>query len=162
MEEVVISTFRVPWVQPTEMEITGTGSETTTIPGAVVHYASGEAQVNSNVVKDAEQEVGMRACPTHGMDHGIADPDSRVCCVQTGIGPLYKHLPSKRLLPVITFDYSGPHPSSVTSDEYMLVVVWAYDKLRLVWAFPVESPDGKTTVACLQVVMEELRTLTGG
>eukprot|EP00971_Amphidinium_carterae_P238939 4742985-Amphidinium_carterae.1 len=44
----------------------------------------------------------------------------------------------------------------------MLVVVWAYDKTRLVWAFPVESPDGATTVSCLQVVMEELRTLTGG
>eukprot|EP00971_Amphidinium_carterae_P073091 1445569-Amphidinium_carterae.1 len=44
----------------------------------------------------------------------------------------------------------------------MLVVVWAYDKVRLVWAFPVESPDGATTVSCLQVVMEELRTITGG
>eukprot|EP00971_Amphidinium_carterae_P025618 505394-Amphidinium_carterae.1 len=58
------------------------------------------------------------------------------------------------MLPVVTFDYSGPHASIVTDDKY--------DKTRLVWAFPVESPDGPTTVSCLQVVMEELRSLTGG
>eukprot|EP00971_Amphidinium_carterae_P152249 3017569-Amphidinium_carterae.1 len=56
----------------------------------------------------------------------------------------------------------GPHASSVTDDKYALIVVWAHDKTRLVWAFPVESPDGPTTVSCLQVVMEELRTITGG
>eukprot|EP00971_Amphidinium_carterae_P209917 4163995-Amphidinium_carterae.1 len=102
----------------------------------------------------------MQPCPTHGMDHGIADPECVAC--KQALGPLYKHQTAKRLLPVITFDYSGPHASSVTDDKYALIVVWAYDKTRLVWAFPVESPDGPTTVSCLQVVMEELRTITGG
>eukprot|EP00971_Amphidinium_carterae_P216958 4306905-Amphidinium_carterae.1 len=104
--------------------------------------------------------MGMQPCPKHGMDHGIADPECVAC--KQALGPLYKHQTAKRLLPVITFDYSGPHVSSVTDDKYALIVVWAYDKTRLVWAFPVESPDGQTTVSCLQVVMEELRTITGG
>eukprot|EP00971_Amphidinium_carterae_P341064 6479682-Amphidinium_carterae.2 len=104
--------------------------------------------------------MGMQPCPTHGMDHGIADPECVAC--KQALGPLYKHLTSRRMLPVITFDYSGPHVSAVTDDKYALIVVWAYDKTRLVWAFPVESPDGPTTVSCLQVVMEELRTITGG
>eukprot|EP00971_Amphidinium_carterae_P306507 6090631-Amphidinium_carterae.1 len=98
--------------------------------------------------------MGMQPCPKHGMDHGIADPECVAC--KQALGSLYKHQTAKRLLPVITFDYSGPHASSVTDDKYALIVVWAYDKTRLVWAFPVESPDGPTTVSCLQVVMEEL------
>eukprot|EP00971_Amphidinium_carterae_P007710 152558-Amphidinium_carterae.1 len=129
-------------------------------PESGSRVGSGEIQIGSNIVQDVEREVGMQACPTHGMDHGIADPECVAC--KRALGPLYKHQPSKRLLPVITFDYSGPHSSTVTDHRYMLVVVWAYDKTRLVWAFPVESPDGATTVSCLQVVMEELRTITGG
>eukprot|EP00971_Amphidinium_carterae_P070405 1392647-Amphidinium_carterae.1 len=104
--------------------------------------------------------MGMQQCPKHGMDHGFADPECVAC--KQALGPLYKHQTARRLLPVITFDYSGPHASSVTDDKYALIVVWAYDKTRLAWAFPVESPDGQTTVSCLQVVMEELRSITGG
>eukprot|EP00971_Amphidinium_carterae_P088244 1745513-Amphidinium_carterae.1 len=160
LEEVKISNLRVPWHNAIclgSMEIVD-GSEIQTESGSRV--GSEEIQIVSNIVQDVEQEVGMQACPTHGMDHGIADPECVAC--KRALGPLYKHQPAKRLLPVITFDYSGPHSSAVTDHKYMLVVVWAYDKVRLVWAFPVESPDGTSTVSCLQVVMEELRTLTGG
>eukprot|EP00971_Amphidinium_carterae_P244479 4854510-Amphidinium_carterae.1 len=160
LEEVQISNLRVPWHNAIclgSMEIVDE-SEIKTESGSRV--GSEKIQIVSNIVQDVEQEVGMQACPTHGMDHGIADPECVAC--KRALGPLYKHQPAKRLLPVITFDYSGPHVSAVTDHKHMLVVVWAYDKVRLVWAFPVESPDGTSTVACLQVVMEELRTLTGG
>eukprot|EP00971_Amphidinium_carterae_P092435 1830052-Amphidinium_carterae.3 len=155
MEEVRISNFYVPWENEREVAPIDDILTEKDDPGVGVLSRPGLTQINSNVVKEVEKTVGMQACPTHGMDHGIADPECVAC--KQALGPLYKHLPSKRLLP----DHM-PVRWLAASDRYALIVVWAYDKARLVWAFPVESPDGPTTVACLQVVMEELRTLTGG
>eukprot|EP00971_Amphidinium_carterae_P208940 4145054-Amphidinium_carterae.7 len=156
-EEVSISNFHVPWER---QELFEDMSVEDMSPGHVVLDGPGNTQINANIAQDVEKAVGMQSCPTHGMDHGIADPECVAC--KQALGPLKKHQPARRMLPVITFDYSGPHVSAVTGDKYALIVVWAYDKTRLVWAFPVESPDGPTTVSCLQVVMEELRTITGG
>eukprot|EP00971_Amphidinium_carterae_P308910 6138273-Amphidinium_carterae.1 len=106
LEEIKISNLRVPWHNAICLE--SMESEIKPEPGSRV--GSGEIQIGSNIVQDVEQEVGMQACPTHGMDHGIADPECVAC--KRALGPLYKHQPSKRLLPVITFDYSGPHSSA--------------------------------------------------
>eukprot|EP00971_Amphidinium_carterae_P109733 2173622-Amphidinium_carterae.1 len=109
IEEVHIAGFNVPWERQEMPEIDVTGS-----PGGIVLDAPGHTQINANVVKDVERTMGMQPCPKHGMDHGIADPECVAC--KQALGPLYKHQTAKRLLPVITFDYSGPHASSVTDD----------------------------------------------
>eukprot|EP00971_Amphidinium_carterae_P107105 2121757-Amphidinium_carterae.1 len=119
LEEVNISNLRVPWHNAICLGSMEIGVESEIDPESGLRAGSGEVQICSNIVKEVEQEMGMQPCPTHGMDHGIADPECVAC--KRALGPLYKHQPSKRLLPVITFDYSGPHSSAVTDHKYMLV-----------------------------------------
>eukprot|EP00971_Amphidinium_carterae_P271575 5388430-Amphidinium_carterae.1 len=61
------------------------GVESETDPESGLRAGSGKAQICSNIVKEVEQEVGMQPCPTHGMDHGIADPECVAC--KRALGP---------------------------------------------------------------------------
>ena len=67
-----------------------------------------------------------------------------------------------RHLPVLTFDFSGPHPHRVNAAQYLLVCVWSLGDMRLVWALGIENRQAITVLPCLQGVFEDLRSLTGG
>eukprot|EP00971_Amphidinium_carterae_P345975 6487192-Amphidinium_carterae.1 len=75
VEEVRISGFHVPWNGKTDLSSVEDITERRDDPGKGVLSRPGSSQVNSNVVKEVEKAVGMQPCPTHGMDHGIADPE---------------------------------------------------------------------------------------
>eukprot|EP00971_Amphidinium_carterae_P155157 3076814-Amphidinium_carterae.1 len=75
LEEVKISNLRVPWHNAICLESMEIEDQSEIKPESGSRVGSGEIQIVSNIVQDVEQEVGMQACPTHGMDHGIADPE---------------------------------------------------------------------------------------
>eukprot|EP00971_Amphidinium_carterae_P025619 505394-Amphidinium_carterae.2 len=79
MEEVRISNFHVPWDSDTEISSIDDIIARRDDPGPSVLSRPGSTQINSNIVKEVEKTVGMQACPTHGMDHGIADPECVAC-----------------------------------------------------------------------------------
>ena len=61
-----------------------------------------------------------------------------------------------------TFDFSGPHPSTVHPAKQLMVIVWCLREVRLMWALGVESRDDPHVVAGLQVALDDLSSLTGG
>ena len=56
--------------------------------------------------------TGMLECPDHKLDHGVPDPKCDYC--KRALGPLYRHsaLRESREIPILTFDFSGPHPGA--------------------------------------------------
>ena len=84
------------------------------------------------------------------------------------IGPLYRHLSKKYGMsisdqtPTLSFDFSGPHPVAVTGARFMLLFVWRLDMVRLLWAFAVPGKTKECVRSCLNDVVAELNTYTGG
>ena len=101
-------------------------------------------------------------CPDHKLDHGV--PDSKCDYCKRALGPLYRHsaLKEAREIPILTFDFSGPHPSTVHPAKQLMVIVWCLREVRLVWALGVENRDDPHVVAGLQVALDDLTSLTGG
>ena len=106
--------------------------------------------------------TGVLECPDHKLDHGVPDPKCDYC--KRALGPLYRHsaLKESREIPILTFDFSGPHPSTVHPAKQLLVIVWCLREVRLIWAMGVESRDDPHLVAGLQVALDDLTSLTGG
>ena len=61
-------------------------------------------------IQRALEGTGMLECPDHKLDHGVPDPKCDYC--KRALGPLYRHsaLRESREVPILTFDFSGPHP----------------------------------------------------
>ena len=110
----------------------------------------------------ALEGTGMLECPDHKLDHGVPDPKCDYC--KRALGPLYRHsaLKESREIPILTFDFSGPHPSTVHPAKQLLVIVWCLREVRLIWAMGVENRDDPHVVAGLQVALDDLSSLTGG
>ena len=106
--------------------------------------------------------TGVLECPDHKLDHGVPDPKCDYC--KRALGPLYRHsaLKESREIPILTFDFSGPHPSTVHPAKQLLVIVWCLREVRLIWAMGVENRDDPHVVAGLQVALDDLTSLTGG
>ena len=106
--------------------------------------------------------TGLLECPDHKLDHGV--PDSKCDYCKRALGPLYRHsaLKEAREIPILTFDFSGPHPSTVHPAKQLMVIVWCLREVRLVWALGVENRDDPHVVAGLQVALDDLTSLTGG
>ena len=106
--------------------------------------------------------TGVLECPDHKLDHGVPDPKCDYC--KRALGPLYRHsaLKESREIPILTFDFSGPHPSTVHPAKQLLVIVWCLREVRLIWAMGVENRDDPHVVAGLQVALDDLSSLTGG
>ena len=85
--------------------------------------------------------TGVLECPDHKLDHGVPDPKCDYC--KRALGPLYRHsaLKESREIPILTFDFSGPHPSTVHPAKQLLVIVWCLREVRLIWAMGVENRD---------------------
>ena len=64
--------------------------------------------------------------------------------------------------PTLSFDFSGPHPVAVTGARFMLLFVWRLDTVRLLWAFAVPGKTKESVRSCLNDVIAELNTYTGG
>ena len=115
----------------------------------------------SRLIQGYLDHTGIAACPYHQMDHGVRDPDCDHC--KRALRPLYHHkIVGNRHLQVFTFDFSGPHPHRVNMAQYLLVSVWSLGRMRLIWAFGVESRQASVVLPCLQSCFEDLRALTGG
>ena len=106
--------------------------------------------------------TGILECPDHKLDHGVPDPKCDYC--KRALGPLYRHsaLREAREVPILTFDFSGPHPSTVHPAKQLMVVVWCLRDVRLIWAMGVENRDDPHVVAGLQVALDDPTSLTGG
>ena len=106
--------------------------------------------------------TGVLECPDHKLDHGVPDPKCDYC--KRALGPLYRHssLRESREVPILTFDFSGPHPSTVHPAKQLMVIVWCLREVRLIWAMGVENRDDPHVVAGLQVALDDLSSLTGG
>ena len=106
--------------------------------------------------------TGILECPDHRLDHGVPDPECDYC--KRALGPLYRHsaLKEAREVPILTFDFSGLHPSTVHPAKQLMVVVWCLRDVRLIWAMGVENRDDTHVVAGLQVALDGLTSLTGG
>ena len=106
--------------------------------------------------------TGVLECPDHKLDHGVPDATCDYC--KMALGPLYRHsaLKEAREIPILTFDFSGPHPSTVHPAKQLMVIVWCLREVRLIWALGVESRDDPHVVAGLQVAKDDLTSLTGG
>ena len=111
-------------------------------------------------------DTGSIPCSTHGYDHLSRDPTCEFC--KRALGPLYRHLSKnygKALgdqTPTLSFDFSGPHPVAVTGARFMLLFVWRLDTVRLLWAFAVTGKTKECVRSCLNDVVAELNTYTGG
>ena len=108
------------------------------------------------------QGTGSTPCELHGMDHLSRDPSCEFCT--RALGPMYQHL-KNRYGPAIadqSFDFSGPLPPAVTGARYLLVFVWRLQEVRLLWAFALERRTKENVLSCLQSVVADLNTLTGG
>ena len=106
--------------------------------------------------------TGVLECPDHKLDDGVPDPKCDYC--KRDLGPLYRYsaLKEAREMPILTFDFSGPHPSTVHPAKQLLVIVWCLREVRLIWAMGVENRDDPHVVAGLQVALDDLTTsLTG-
>ena len=98
----------------------------------------------------ALEGTGVLECPDHKLDHGV--PDSKCDC-KRALGPLYRlsALKEAREIPILTFDFSGPHPSTVHPAKELMVIVWCLREVRWIWALGVENRDDPHVVAGLQV-----------
>ena len=112
------------------------------------------------------QESGSTPCETHGMDHLSYDPTCEHC--KRALGPMYRHLKTKYgpqiadHTPTLSFDFSGPLPAAVTGACYLMVFVWRLQEVRLIWAFALDRRTKENGLSCLQSVVADLNTLTGG
>ena len=65
--------------------------------------------------------------------------------------------------PTLSFDFSGPHPVSQSHGaRFMLLFVSRLDTVRLLWAFAVPGKTKECVRSCLNDVVAELNTYTGG
>ena len=102
----------------------------------------------------------------HGMDHLSHDPTCEHC--KRALGPMYRHLKGKYgpqiadHTPTLSFDFSGPLPAAVTGARYLMVFVWRLQEVRLIWAFALDRRTKENVLSCLQSVVADLTTLTGG
>ena len=112
------------------------------------------------------QESGSTPCDLHGMDHLSYDPTCEHC--KRALGPMYRHLKNKYgpqiadHTPTLSFDFSGPLPAAVTGARYLMVFVWRLQEVRLIWAFALDRRTKENVLSCLQSVVADLNTLTGG
>ena len=112
------------------------------------------------------QESGSTPCELHGMDHLLYDPTCEYC--KRALGPMYRHLKNKYgpqiadHTPTLSFDFSGPLPAAVTGARYLMVFVWRLQEVRLIWAFALDRRTKENVLSCLQSVVADLNTLTGG
>ena len=106
--------------------------------------------------------TGLLECPDLYLDHGVQDSKCDYC--KRALGPLYRHsaLKEAREIPILTFDFSGPHPATVHPAKQLMVIVWCLREVRLIWALGVENRDDPHVVAGLQVALDDLTSLTGG
>ena len=100
------------------------------------------------------------------MDHLSHDPTCEYC--KRALGPMYRHLKGKYgpqiadHTPTLSFDFSGPLPAAVTGARYLMVFVWRLQEVRLIWAFALDRRTKENVLSCLQSVVADLTTLTGG
>ena len=119
-----------------------------------------------NPLEEIVLETGSIPCSIHGYDHLSRDPTCEFC--KKALGPLYRHLSNKYgkslgdQTPTLSFDFSGPHPIAVTGARFMLLFVWRLDTVRLLWAFAVPGKTKECVGSCLNDVVAELNTYTGG
>ena len=112
------------------------------------------------------QESGSVPCKLHGMDHLSRDPECEFC--KKALGPMYRHLNHKYGMqiadhtPTLSFDFSGPLPIAVTGAKILMVFVWRLQDIRLLWAFALVHRTKENVLSCLQSVIADLNTLTGG
>ena len=112
------------------------------------------------------QESGSTPRDLHGMDHLAYDPTCEYC--KRALGPMYRHLKTKYgpqiadHTPTLSFDFSGPLPAAVTGARYLMVFVWRLQQVRLLWAFALDLRTKENVSSCLQSVVADLNTLTGG
>ena len=119
-----------------------------------------------NPLEETILDTGSLPCAKHGYDHLSRDPSCEFC--KRAIGPLYRHLSKKYgtslgdQTPTLSFDFSGPHPVAVMGARFMLLFVWRLDTVRLLWAFAVVGKTKECVRSCLNDVVAELNTYTGG
>ena len=112
------------------------------------------------------QETGSMPCKLHGMDHLSRDPECEFC--KRALGPMYRPLNHKYGMqiadhtPTLSFDFSGPLPIAVTGAKILMVFVWRLQDIRLLWAFALVHRTKENVLSCLQSVIADLNTLTGG
>ena len=112
------------------------------------------------------QETGSVPCEKHGMDHLSKDPTCEFC--KKALGSMYRHLKNKYgsqitdHTPTLSFDFSGPLPVAVTGARTLMVFVWGLQEVRLIWAFALIHRAKENVLLCLQSVVADLNTLTGG
>ena len=119
-----------------------------------------------NPLEEIVLETGSLPCSVHGYDHLSRDSTCEFC--KKALGPLYRHLSKKYgkslgdQTPTLSFDFSGPHPVAVTGARFMLLFVWRLDTVRLFWAFAVPGKTKECVRSCLNDVVAELNSYTGG
>ena len=119
-----------------------------------------------NPLEEIVLDTGSVPCSIHGYDHLSRDPTCEFC--KRALGPLYRHLRKKYgqslgdQTPTLSFDFSGPHPLAVTGARFMQLFVWRLDTVRLLWAFAVTGKTKECVRSCLNDVVAELNTYTGG
>ena len=119
-----------------------------------------------NPLEEIVLEAGSIPCSIHGYDHLSRDSTCEFC--KKALGPLHRHLSKKYgktlgdQTPTLSFDFSGPHPVAVTGARFMLLFVWRLDTVRLLWAFAVPGKTKECVRSCLNDVVAELNTYTGG
>ena len=124
-----------------------------------------EPEMSENFLEKL-QETGSTPCELHGMDHLSHDPTCEYC--KRALGPMYRHLKNKYGPQIadhtatLSFDFSGPLPAAVTGARYLMVFVWRLQEVRLIWAFALDRRTKENVLSCLQSVVADLNTLTGG
>ena len=119
-----------------------------------------------NPLEEIVLDKGTLPLSIHGYDHLARDPSCEFC--KGALGPLYRHLSKKSGMslgdqtPTLSFGFSGPHPVAVMGARFMLLFVWRLDTVRLLWAFAVEGKTKECVRSCLNDVVAELNTYTGG
>ena len=123
-----------------------------------------------NSLEEIVLDTGVIPCSKHGYDHlardDLRDPPCEFC--KKALGPLCRHLGKKYSMslgdqtPTLSFDFSGPHPVAVTCARFMFLCVWRLDTVRLMWAFVVVGKTKECVRPCLNDVVAELSTYTGG
>ena len=142
-----------PPVDSPEQEIQPTGPDVS------------EPEVSTEFMEQL-QGSGSTPCALHGMDHLSHDPTCEYC--KRALGPMYRHLRGKYgpqiadHTPTLSFDFSGPLPAAVTGARYLMVFVWRLQEVRLIWAFALDRRTKENVLSCLQSVVADLTTLTGG
>ena len=119
-----------------------------------------------NPLEETVMDTGSIPCSIHGYDHLSRDPTCEFC--KRALGPWYRHLSKKYgkalgdQTPTLSFDFSGQHPVAVTGARFMLLFVWRLDTVRLLCAFAVTGKMKECVRSCLNDVVAELNTYTGG